>query len=363
MKPINVLHMADLHFDSSPGYLGAEKSNQRKTEILISFKKCIERFCEADIVLIAGDLFDGLYNELTVKYLCKLINAYPEKHFFVSAGNHDNLSTDIMNYFKTIKPHNLHIFSDTIECVHIGKFDADIYGASFSMSKSYTSLLNGFRVDNSDMVNIMLMHGEISAEGDYNPIALDEIKHSGLDYLALGHVHSYSGVNEIGGTYYAYPGVFEPRGFDECGKCGVLYGQISKSGVKMNFYKTAEREYHRIEIDISDCCNDAEVVNIISDITEQSDIYKIILTGARNPHYVPNLHIISEMINVFWCEVADSTRSHVSVLDYSDENSLRGYVAKELRERLNNRSCTADEYKKASEILTYYLIGGDDIDY
>lgn len=359
MRPINVLHMADVHFDSSLGYLGNEKSERRKTEILLSFKKCLERFQDANIVLIAGDLFDGTYNEFTINYLCKLIRNCPEKYFFIAAGNHDNLNAEIMQCLTTLKPNNLHIFSDSIECVSLAECNADIYGASFSMNKCYTSLLNGFAVNNTGKVNIMLMHGEIKSESDYNPIAIEEIKHSGLDYLALGHVHSYSGLNKISETYYAYPGVFEPRGFDECGKCGVLYGQISKHDVKMDFYQISEREYHKIDIDISDCCNDAEVIDIIENATEQSYIYKITLVGTRGPQYIPNTQIITEAINVYHCEVIDNSRVYVSIFDYSSENSLRGFAAKQLKERFTGGECTAAEYKRAAEILTYYLIGGD----
>lgn len=359
MKPINVLHIADVHFDSSLGYLGDEKSERRKTEILLSFKKCLERFQDADIVLIAGDLFEGIYNGSTIIYLCKLIKSYPEKYFFLSAGNHDNLNTETMRHLATIKPNNLHIFSDSIECVSLAEYNVDIYGASFSMNKCYTSLLNGFAVNNTDKVNIMLMHGEIKTESDYNPIAVDEIKHSGLDYLALGHVHGYSGLNKIFKTYYAYPGVFEPRGFDECGKCGVLYGQISKHNVQMDFYQISEREYHKIDIDISGCCNDAEVIDIIMKTTEQAYIYRITLVGTRNPQYIPNTQIISETVNVYHCEVIDNSRAYVSIFDYSSENSLRGFAAKQLKERFIGGECTAAEYKRAAEILTYYLIGGD----
>lgn len=44
-----------------------------------------------------------------------------------------------------------------------------------------------------------------SREGRYRPIAPEEIASTGLDYLALGHVHAPSAMNRAGSTVWAYP--------------------------------------------------------------------------------------------------------------------------------------------------------------
>ena len=61
-------------------------------------------------------------------------------------------------------------------------------------------------------------------------IAPEDIEKSGLTYLALGHVHQYSGPRREGGTVYAYPGTPDGRGFDELGEKGVILGRVSDGG-------------------------------------------------------------------------------------------------------------------------------------
>ena len=48
-------------------------------------------------------------------------------------------------------------------------------------------------------------HGEAEGKGDYAPISKVSIAGSGLDYLALGHIHQYSGLQREGNTFWAYP--------------------------------------------------------------------------------------------------------------------------------------------------------------
>ncbi len=359
MESIKILHIADLHLDSKIENLGSRKSSQRRTEILLSLRNVLSRFSDAKIVLIAGDLFDGLYNQSTINYLCKLFLDYAETRFFISAGNHDSLSSEPMIKFVENIPKNVHVFGESVSCVTVGELGINVYGASFSSPSLYSSFLNGFHAENNDTVNIMLMHGEIATEGKYNPFSLKDIANSNLDYLALGHVHTFSGIKKSGKTVYAYPGVFEPRGFDECGSCGVIYGEVSKGGSSLNFYPTCVREYHELDFKITGCSSDAEVINSLASIVLTDNIYRINLTGTKTAGYIPNVNAVSDSLNVFWCEVNDNAASENSIFDYDGEHTLRGFAAKKLKEYSEKSVYSEDELKDAAEILTSVLLGSD----
>lgn len=359
MESIKILHIADLHLDSKIENLGSRKSSQRRTEILLSLKNVLSMFSDAKIVLIAGDLFDGLYNQSTINYLCKLFLNYAETRFFISAGNHDSLSSEPMNKFVESMPENVHVFGESVSCITIEESGINVYGASFFSPSLYSSFLNGFHAENSNFINIMLMHGEIASEGKYNPFSLKDIENSNLDYLALGHVHTFSGINKSGKTVYAYPGVFEPRGFDECGSCGVIYGQISKGGCNLNFYPTCAREYHELDFNITGCSSDAEVIDCLASIVLKDNIYRINLAGTKTAGYIPNVNAISDSLNVFWCEVIDKAAFENSIFDYDGERSLRGFAAKKLKEYSEKSVYSEDELKDAAEILTSVLLGSD----
>lgn len=71
-------------------------------------------------------------------------------------------------------------------------------------------------------LDIGLAHGDLGQPSSlYNPLSVRQIAASGLDYLALGHVHRPSPRIEMaGGTAYAYCGAAEGRHFGETGPKG-----------------------------------------------------------------------------------------------------------------------------------------------
>ena len=76
---------------------------------------------------------------------------------------------------------------------------------------------------------------------DYNSVTPGFIESSGMDYIALGHIHKHTEIRRLGKTFYAYPGCPEGMGFDELGEKGVYIGEISKGGNSLEFLPTARR--------------------------------------------------------------------------------------------------------------------------
>ena len=74
-------------------------------------------------------------------------------------------------------------------------------------------------------------------------MSVTQLERSNLDYVALGHVHSFDGIHTVGKTTYAYSGIVEGRGFDECGEKGFIKGVISKRYNKFKFYPISKRKY------------------------------------------------------------------------------------------------------------------------
>ena len=233
MKDLKILHLADMHLERNFAHLTQEQAALRKSETLINFKNVIDKFSDADVVLMAGDVFDGEFSKSTSDFLNLVFSSNRDKYFFISLGNHDNLSLSCIDNFLDNLPDNVKVFGECIEKVHLEKHDADIYGVSFSSDYSYASLINNFNVDNPDRLNVLVIHGDVGCESDYNPMSVSDISSTGLDYIALGHVHKFSGIEKINNTHYAYSGVFEPGGFDECDECGVIYGTLQKGNVEV----------------------------------------------------------------------------------------------------------------------------------
>ena len=87
-------------------------------------------------------------------------------------------------------------------------------GAAFLGAES-PSLLEGFHATGGEAWQLGLFHGDpTQAASPYNPVTAAQIRGSGLNYLALGHIHK-GGSFRAGDTLCAWPGCPMGHGFDE----------------------------------------------------------------------------------------------------------------------------------------------------
>ncbi len=351
MDGVKILHISDMHFDRPLSHLNAEMASARKIETLLNFKNVLDKFYDADIVLIAGDMFDGRAGIDTVEYIASVLGSYKQKRFFIALGNHDSYSNETIDVLLSKLSDNVTVFNDSMHKICLDEFNTDIYGISFSSEYSYTSLLNDFSVDNQDRINIIVTHGDISGNSDYNPMNLSQIAHTNADYVALGHIHKHSGICKAGNTYYSYPGVFEPGGFDEEGDCGIIYGTVSKINTELRFCPISVRQYNTFYVDITGFKSNEEIIDYINGSINPDYLYKIILQGERKCAKPP-INVYENLINCFYKEIYDYSGMAVSILDYADEFSLRGKTALQL---LNFKDREA--YNAACDILSRLMCG------
>ena len=283
MKKVKIVHTADLHFDTPFNEVDDKQRAINKEELKEVFKNIIN-FCkekQVDILLLAGDIFDNLtLNRETIYFLENVFNNIKETRVFISPGNHDPYNNN--SFYKLIKwPENVYIFKDKLEKVYIKELETNVWGAAFNEKYVRESLIRGFSQNNKE-INIMAIHGEISSSSEgneYNPITLKDIKESGMDYIALGHRHNFSGVLKEGNTFYSYSGCPQGRGFDETGDKGIIYGYVSKGAVELSFIKTCKRNYEEVYVDISNLFGYEEVIKKILDVIKEEDrknnLYKI----------------------------------------------------------------------------------------
>ena len=221
MSNLRILHSADLHLDSPFEGLSAGKAAIRRGEQreLLSALAALARREQADLVLLSGDLLDSdnTYYE-TGEELIRCLGQIPAP-VFISPGNHDYYSAK-SPYARLKLPENVHVFTqNAIEAVELPALETRVYGAAFTEKRS-GALLQGFRAEKQEGVwNLLCIHGEVGArDSAYNPISPQNLADSGLDYVALGHIHKASGLQKAGDTWYSWPGCPEGRGFDETGE-------------------------------------------------------------------------------------------------------------------------------------------------
>ncbi len=301
MDSIKILHTGDLHLCSPMLNMGS-KSAERRAELLETFSNIISlaKSEEVKALLIAGDLFDNNSPDgETLEYISREFERISNVKVFIVLGNHDC-------GFKYEFPQNVYLFGNYIEKVSIE--NVDIYGVSFEQEHCTYCITEGFTADNSDNINILVVHGEVQAKSAYNPITPDYISYSKMDYIALGHVHSHRGFETAGSATYSHCGIPEGRAFDECGEKGVVIAEVGKGYADCRFVPVCGRKYLCKTVDVSRAEDNIQIAEeIASRLDEKENAYRITLTGIKNT-FVDADFIKSRLEkDYYYAEIEDNT--------------------------------------------------------
>ena len=356
---LKIIHGADFHLDSPFSGLTPKRAAQRRGEQ----RELLERLAElarkkgAGLVLLAGDLLDSerVFPE-TALALSKALASIPCP-VFIAPGNHDPY-TDRSIWTALNWPDNVHIFrSHDLERVDLP--GCTLWGRAFTGAHQETSPLEGLAVPGDGKLHLAVLHGCVGERNGYGPISPAEIAASGLDYLALGHIHQGSGLNKEGSTFWAYPGCPEGRGFDELGDKGVLYVEAEPGQVKSQFVSLAKRRYEIITADITGPAGPlAAILEALPGRTSDL-ICRLILTG-EGP--APDLVNLEQTLapEFYGLTLVDRTRLPRDLWARREEDTLTGLFLRTMWEK-----CQAEPDNQALQLAARYglaaLEGGEGI--
>ena len=326
---LKIIHGADFHLDSPFSGLTPERAARRRGEQreLLDRLAGLAREKNADLVLLSGDLLDSerVYRE-TGDALRAALADIPCP-VFIAPGNHDFFGP--RSVWNTLDwPDHVHIF-DAPEWVELP--GCALWGRAFTAPHQETCPLEGLTVPDDGKLHIACLHGDVG--GDYGPISAMDIAASGLDYLALGHVHQASGLQKAGKTFWAYPGCPEGRGFDELGDKGVLVVTVDDGGaVSAEFVPLARRRYEILTVDVTGAESPAAALAAALPADAGEDCYRIVLTGERGEE-PPELAALAALAEPRFYSVTlrDQTRERRALWARSGEDSLTGLFLRTLR--------------------------------
>ncbi|MBE7005139.1 MAG: DNA repair exonuclease [Ruminococcaceae bacterium] len=351
---INFLHAADFHLDSPFAGLPEEQAVFRRRESRELLDRLADYVNSNDIqlVLLAGDLFDGAaaYRE-TVERLPGVLGGMRSR-VFIAPGNHDPYT--LRSPYATMDwPENVHIFrTRQIERVVLPELSCAVYGAAFTDASQEPGLLAGFSAPDDGLTHLMVLHGDLDAPSSrYGPVLREQIAASNLDYLALGHVHSFGGVQRAGRTVYAYAGCPEGRGFDETGDKGFLRGTIDRNEVDITYVPFAARRYWSLRADVTGRTPE-EVLLAAMPETAASDLCRVTFVGETDEGGV-NIKLLQERFaeKFYALSLRDETHIRQDIWARADEDSLRGLFLRELREKYD---AAGDEERKKLELAARF---------
>ena len=178
-------------------------------------------------------------------------------------------------------------------------------------------------------------------ESAYDPISEDEIAASGMDYVALGHIHKASGLRRAGEVWYAWPGCPEGRGFDETGEKYVDLIELDGGKCTLREISIASRRYETMDVDVSGAEPLLAIHTLLPDDTV-CDVYRITLRGETDAP--PDLRRLYENLSEFFFELQlrDETHLRQSVWEKAGNDSLRALFLQKLRERYDAAKTDAE---------------------
>ena len=326
-----IVHSADLHLDSAFASLLPEQAARRRRsqrELLFEIAR-VTNEQRADILFLSGDIFDSqqTYRETELAFSQALASV--RARVFIAPGNHDYVTAGGV-YDRLSLPENVHVFrSESVECVCLPELGCRVYGAGF-MAPECRSLLEGFTPYEGDEIALMALHGDLTG-GEYDPISPVQIGRTGLDYVALGHIHARSEIRHAADTFYAYPGCPEGRGFDETGPKGVLCGTVDKGAAHLRFLPLPGERYEELRLDVTG--RDAMAAASMA-VPEDMRLHcRLTLTGRTDA--LPDAAAIERALAGRCAELTVSEQCSLieDPWQYAGENSLRGETVAYLKDR------------------------------
>ncbi|MBQ7387189.1 MAG: DNA repair exonuclease [Clostridia bacterium] len=323
---MKILHTSDIHIDSPlTARLARDKIKERRAELLSNLSRLAAecRRLGAPVMIIAGDLFDSdNVSRRALRTFYDIILEYSEIHFVVLPGNHDS---EILSTEGFCDANNLHVFErGAITTFALGN-------VTFTgICPTRPGMLDELELDENSK-NILILHGELRDKtvDDGESIGMRELVGKNIDYVALGHYHTYT-VHELDRrTTAVYSGTPEGRGFDECGECGYVVIDTDGEHVSHSFVKFAKRNMRIVPVALDGVERPYDIIERTEAALENvpsSDLVRVELCGSYAPGLWKDAGQICERFRdrFYHFEVKDCSHISVRPEDYKYDKTLKG---------------------------------------
>jgi len=352
---IKLLHTADWHLDAPMSGLSPEAAQvlQRESRKIPSriAQLCKEENC--DLLLIAGDLFDGACTPESLRAVREALTSL-DIPVVITPGNHDYCQPG-SPYLKEDWPENVHIFTKAqIESFLLPELDCKIYGAGYE-SMDCPGLLKRFRAEGEERWHIGVFHADATTNSPYFPITKHQVQESGLDYVALGHIHKQGSLS-AGEALCLWPGCPMGRGYDELGPKGVIVATLDEEK-QAKFLPLDTPQFFDETVDVGD--DPVSALSAVLPAIDSGDFYRVTLTGysagldlmelSQRFAHVPNLVL------------RDQTLPELDLWKDIDSDTLEGLLFAALKEQSLSPSETLSQRATLAARICRSILDGQEV--
>ncbi len=329
------IHTADLHLGAA--MTGAPYRAMVRHRELRALQNIIE-YAEAQgiqYVVVAGDLFDSVEPPLATLRAVQKMLSQTNLRFFIAAGNHDILRDG--KYMDGAFSENVHIFPAHTERVRVE--EGSFIGASLSLGQPHPF----GNIDLGEGINVGVFHGNIGDSDKAYRIEASAVEHSGLDFLALGHIHKREKPYICGKTQVANCGATVCHGFDEK-EVGAVYDvTLTEQGAEIRevplgrdcTVRFGEREVV-LQADMDQAAVLGALVTSAGEMNAAYDVFRLRVCGESACFIPPLLEDMPSLV-----EIINETTLPIDLTELAKSQTLQGYFVSAMKQRLS--ACTDDQ--------------------
>jgi DNA repair exonuclease SbcCD nuclease subunit len=295
---VRLLHTADVHLGARYRDLGVGAADQRERQ-MAAFKASVELAVaeKIDLFVVAGDLFDSnTQPRRSVEAVAAQLRRLADAGVAVALlpGTHDVYDPASIYRAYDLPALAGHGTDGAVvvltpehprqRYVHL---DLTLHGLCFATKRAPHSPLKDFDAGaDPSRWQVGLIHGSFAIPGktDQDEVVFraEEIAASGLDYLALGHWHSFQ-QGRAGRVAWAYSGAPEPVAIDQDQAGNVLIvsleGEGAEKRVTVEPRRVGRTRFQPLEVDVGAAASQAAIEEALLAYADPDTVVDVKLQG------------------------------------------------------------------------------------
>ena len=354
---MKIFHTSDLHIGSPlTARLSPDKAKERKGELILTFSRMVDEavYQRARLFIIAGDLFDSeRITKTAAERVLSIIERAESVDFLYLPGNHEK---DALTASGISLPKNLHTFGE--DWTYYEYEYVTVAGRSEITPNMFDTLSLNYA-----KTNILVLHGAlIDGKSGGECIGMRDTRGKSIDYIALGHYHSYGATQLDDGGVAVYSGTPEGRGFDEAGDKGYVLIDTNGKSVRHSFIPFATRALRIVDVNVTGAQRRIDIEDRAETALSKlrsTDLIRLRFVGEHTPELYPDPDSIVAMHKSrFWhLEAKDESTLRIDPEIYRYDKSLKGEF---IRLVLSKEDISPDEKDKIIRAGLAALMGDCD---
>lgn len=310
---LSFIHTADVHLDA-PLQALSDVYELRQDDFRRTMRQIRDLVVDrqVDFWLVAGDLLE--YHggrRSTALFLRDLFASVAPVPVCIAPGNHDPWRAD--SFYQSLSwPGNVYWFTPEWGAFEFPEKSCVVYGWGFPEPHFYESPLNTFpgKLDGYRhhlmVLHAHVLHGAGEEHHPYAPVSVQEMADTGMDYIALGHIHKPMQFSHPvkKQPFAAYPGTPEAITVKEDGDRCVLYGELDHTGkLVLQSIPVAQRRVSKREITLDGAETMEQLVERLQGELANEPVENLVyvtLTGERAAHFTPAIPVLQQRFRHFF---------------------------------------------------------------